>query len=63
MNTTLSIVVLGAIALALGAIVLWRRGVRRQALLMLLLAAIAAANVAIWVVPNDQGKALVDASP
>lgn len=63
MNTTLSIVVLGAIALVLGAIVLWRRGVRRQALLMLLLAAIAAVNVAIWVVPNDQGKALVDAKP
>lgn len=55
--------VLGAIALALGGIVLWRRGVRQQALLMLLLAAIAAANVAIWVVPNEQGKALVDAGP
>jgi hypothetical protein len=63
MDTALSIVVLGAIALMLGAIVLWRRGVRRQALLMLLLAAIAAGNVAIWVVPNDQGKSLVSANP
>jgi hypothetical protein len=63
MDTALSIVVLGAFALVLGAIVLWRRGVRRQALLMLLLAAIAAGNVAIWVVPNEQGKTLVDANP
>jgi hypothetical protein len=55
--------VLGAIALVLGAAALWRRGVRRQALLMLLLAAILAGNVAIWVVPNDQGKALVNAKP
>lgn len=63
MDTALSIVVLGAIALVLGAIALWRRGVRKQALMMLLLAAIAAGNVAIWVVPNDQGEALVSAKP
>jgi hypothetical protein len=63
MGTTLSIVVLGVIALVLGAIALWRRGVWRQALLMLLLAAIAAGNVAIWVVPNEKGKALVNAGP
>ncbi len=63
MGTALSILVLGAIALVLGAAALWRRGVRRQALLMLLLAAIAAVNVAIWVVPNEAGKALVDAKP
>jgi hypothetical protein len=62
-DTALSIVVLGAFALVLGAIALWRRGVRRQALLMLLLAAIAAVNVAIWVVPNEDGKALVNAKP
>jgi hypothetical protein len=62
-DTALSIVVLGVVALVLGAIALWRRGVRRQALLMLLLAAIAAGNVAIWVVPNEDGKALVDAAP
>jgi peptidoglycan/LPS O-acetylase OafA/YrhL len=63
MDTTLSIMMLGAIVLVLGAVVLWRRGVRRQALLMLLLAAILAGNVALWVVPNEQGKALVDARP
>jgi hypothetical protein len=63
MDTALSIVVLGAIALVLGAIALWRRGVRKQALLMLLLAVIAAVNVAIWVVPNEDGKSLVNAAP
>jgi hypothetical protein len=63
MDTALSIMVLGAIALVLGAIALWRRGVRRQAALMLLLAAILGGNIAIWVVPNDQGAALVDAKP
>ena len=63
MDTALSIVVLGAVALVLGAVALWRRGVRRQALLMLLLAAIAAVNVAIWVVPNEAGQALVTAKP
>jgi hypothetical protein len=62
-DTALSIMVLGAIALVLGAAVLWRRGVRKQAALMLLLAAILAGNIAIWVGPNEQGKALVSAAP
>jgi peptidoglycan/LPS O-acetylase OafA/YrhL len=61
LDTTLSIVVLAIIALVLGAAALWRRGVRRQALLMLLIAAIAAGNLALWLVPNDQGKTLVNA--
>jgi hypothetical protein len=55
--------VLGAIALVLGAALLWRRGVRKQAALMLLLAAILAVNVAIWVVPNEAGQALMNAQP
>lgn len=63
METVLSILVLAVIALVFGAVALWRRGVRRQAVLMLVLAAIAAGNIAIWVVPNDQGEALVNARP
>lgn len=63
MDTVLSIMVLAIIALTLGALVLWRRGVRRQAMLMLVLAVIAAGNVAIWVVPNDQGKTLTKDVP
>jgi len=59
-DTVLSIMVLACLALVLGALALWRRGgQRKQVVLMLLLAAIVAANVAIWVVPNQQGKALV----
>lgn len=63
MGTTLSLMVLGAILLVLGALVLWRRGVRKQAVLMVVLAAILAGNIALWVVPNERGKALVDAKP
>lgn len=55
--------VLACFALALGALALWRRGVRRQAVLMLVLAAVVAGNIAIWVVPNDQGKTLVKDVP
>ena len=55
--------VLACFALVLGALALWRRGVRRQAMLMLVLAAIVAGNIAIWVVPNDQGKTLVKDVP
>ena len=61
LNVVLSILVLAALALAGGAIVLWRRGVRKQAALMLVLAAIAIANVAIWTVPTSDGTAPIDA--
>jgi hypothetical protein len=55
--TVLSILMLAAIALVLGAAWLWRRpGMRRQALLMLVLAAIALVNVAIWTLPDAQGR-------
>lgn len=57
--TVLSIVMLAALALVLGAVVLWRRGGSRlQVALMLVLAAIMAANVAIWVVPTRGGATL-----
>jgi hypothetical protein len=59
-DTVLSIMVLACLALVLGALALWRRGgQRKQVVLMLVLAAIVATNVAIWVVPDQQGKALV----
>ena len=51
-------------ALPLGAFVLWRRrGMRKQAVLMLVLAAVMAANVAIWVVPASGGSAPLGQSP
>ena len=63
MDTILSIMVLAIVALLLGAVALWRRGVRRQAVLMTILALIAAGNVAIWLAPNEQGRSLVDGQP
>lgn len=64
MDTVLSIMVLAALALVLGAAWLWRRGgARKQAGLMLLLAAILAGNVAIWTVPDASGKRPLDSAP
>lgn len=63
-DTVLSIMVLACLGLALGALALWRRGgQRKQAVLMLVLAAVLAGNVAIWVLPGDSGKALIGAAP
>jgi hypothetical protein len=53
----LSLLMLAALALAAGAFYLWRReGYRRQAVLMLVLAAIALINVAIWTLPSPGGQ-------
>ena len=56
LDLVLSILVLAALALAGGAIVLWRRGQRQQALLMLVLAGVMAVNVGIWVLPDEAGN-------
>lgn len=56
-DTVLSIVVLVALALVWGAVVLWRRGERTKAALMVLLAAVMAGNVAIWTLPDASGSA------
>ena len=64
MATALSIAVLAVLALLGGAVWLWRRGgSRKQAALMLLLAAILAGNVAIWTVPDASGSSLLDRQP
>ena len=58
MELVLSIVMLAVIALVIGACVLWRRGgTRRQIVLMLVLAAIMAGNIAIWTWPSAGGQA------
>ena len=60
MDTALSLMVLTAVALVMGAAWLWRRGgARKQIVLMLVLAAVLAANVAIWVLPAPGGNTLV----
>lgn len=57
LSTVLSILVLAAFALVAGAVYLWRKpGMRKQALLMLVLAAIAVVNIAIWTLPDDEGR-------
>ena len=58
--TVLSIMMLAAIAMVLGAFYLWRqRGTSKQVWLMLVLAVVLVANVAIWVVPSQEGTAPV----
>lgn len=58
MDTVLSILMLAAIAMVAGAIMVWRKGgPRKQVILMLVLAAVMAANVAIWVWPGPDGAA------
>ena len=58
LDTVLAITVLAALLLLLGAFLLWRRsGEAKQPLLMVLLAVIALLNVAIWTVPDGEGKA------
>jgi drug/metabolite transporter superfamily protein YnfA len=58
MELALSLMVLAAIALVIGAFVLWRKGgSNKQIGLMLLLALIMAANVAIWTLPDSSGEA------
>jgi len=46
--------VLGIVALLLGAVMQWRRGMRRQAVLMAIAALVIAGNVAIWAMPLAQ---------
>ena len=57
MDLILSLVMLTAVALIAGAVFQWRRGGRRQAGLMLVLAAVMIANVLIWTVPDSSGTA------
>ncbi|RGP40886.1 hypothetical protein BPTFM16_01179 [Altererythrobacter insulae] len=61
MNAVLSIIMLAAGALLLGAYVLWRKGAPpKQPLLMVLLAVIAVINVLIWTLPGSSGEAPLD---
>ena len=56
--------VLAAIALVIGAAVLWRKdGERKQILLMLLLALVIALNVGIWTIPDASGEAPLTQKP
>ena len=56
MGLVLSLLMLGGIALSVGAVFAWRRAYRRQGVLMALAAATMFANVAIWAVPDANGN-------
>jgi hypothetical protein len=56
----LSILMLAGLGLAAGAVFIARRGDRKKALLMLVAALIAFGNVALLVVPMENGRAPVD---
>ncbi|MFC0686056.1 hypothetical protein [Novosphingobium clariflavum] len=63
MDIALSLLVLAIAALVLGATALFRRGgYRKQAVLMLVLAAVMAVNVAILVVPTGSGETVAAAA-
>ena len=60
-DIVLSLVVIAALALIVGAFVYWRRtGETKQPVLMLVLAAVAIANVLIWTIPNPDGSSPID---
>ena len=50
--TLLSLAVLGAFGLTIGAVALFRRGERKKAMLMLVLVAVLAVNIFIWTLPT-----------
>ncbi|MGC1468172.1 MAG: hypothetical protein WA793_02225 [Sphingorhabdus sp.] len=59
----LSIAMLGGFALLWGAWKLWKRdGLGQKVWLMIAAALVLFANVAIWTVPDDQGRSLVESS-
>lgn len=61
-DIALSLTMLAVIALAGGAVVLWRRGERRKAGLMAAAAAVALANVAIWSLPTPPAPRQAEAT-
>ena len=64
MDLVLSMMVFSAIALVLGAAYLWRReGMRRQSVLMFVLALVIAGNVAILAWPDANGNAPAMSQP
>lgn len=59
METVLSIMVLTVLGLPVAATAMWRKGDRRQAVLMAVLAVVAAVNLAIWTLPDASGNSPV----
>jgi acyl dehydratase len=58
-DLVISLMMLATLALAMGAVFLWRRGERKRAGLMAVLAIVIAGNVVIWTTPTENGDTLV----
>ncbi|MEY4707624.1 MAG: hypothetical protein RJB58_1347 [Pseudomonadota bacterium] len=58
-TTVLSLLTLAVLLMLAGAVLQWRRGERRKAVLLVILALVAGINVAIWTVPYGSGQAPV----
>lgn len=58
-TTVLSLLTLAVLLTLAGAVLQCRRGERRKAVLLVILALVAGINVAIWTVPYDSGEAPV----
>mgnify|MGYP000144017953 CR=1 FL=1 len=56
----LSIAMLGVLALLGGGVLLWRKGVKKQAGLMVVAALVVLANVLVWTVPGKDGVSPAD---
>jgi|TARA_A100001037_G_scaffold245632_1_gene227102 uncharacterized membrane protein YqjE len=63
LDLVLSLLVLAAFALIAGAVVLFRRGYRKQALWMGAAALVALMNVGIWTIPDSEGRSPVNSIP
>ncbi|MCZ8325164.1 MAG: hypothetical protein O9283_07860 [Sphingomonadaceae bacterium] len=58
-ETVLALLMLAVLVLGAGAVLQWRRGDRRKAMLLVILALVAALNVGIWTIPDASGEAPV----
>ena len=63
LDIVLSLLVLASLVLIGGAFILFRRGYRKQAGLMVLAALVAMLNVAIWTIPDSSGRSPIDGVP
>jgi hypothetical protein len=62
MNLILSILMLAGLGLIAGAVLLARRGERKKALLMVIAALVMFGNVALLVVPLEDGRSPLEAA-
>lgn len=61
LDTALSLVMLGAFALVVGSVVMWRKGAPKgRIILALALAAVAVANVLVMTIPYESGETPVE---